>query len=95
MICLLNSKISDRHRLLLNVTFKINLKRDDRQVALSNLRVWYTQKNREKSYVKNKFKKSAPTWIGEFELPDGSYSVSDFKDCFEYTFTKKPWRKRC
>ena len=27
---------------------------------------------------------SAPTWNGEFELPDGSYSVSDIQDYFEY-----------
>ena len=28
---------------------------------------------------------SAPTWIEEFKLPDGSYSVSDIQDCFKYT----------
>ena len=28
--------------------------------------------------------KSAPTWNEEFELPDGSYSVSDIQDYFEY-----------
>ena len=27
---------------------------------------------------------SAPTWNGKFELPDGSYSVSDIQDYFEY-----------
>ena len=31
-----------------------------------------------------KFKISAPTWIEEFELPDGSYSISDIQDYFEY-----------
>ena len=36
------------------------------------------------SYINNKFKKSAPTWNDEFELPDGSYSVSDIQDRFEY-----------
>ena len=29
------------------------------------------------SYTNNKFKISSPTWNEEFELPDGSYSVSD------------------
>ena len=57
MLYLLNSKISHRHRLLLNVTVKINLKRNYRYVALSNLSVCYTWKNREKSYMNNKFKK--------------------------------------
>ena len=33
-----NSKTSDPHRLLLNLTDKINLKRRDKYVALSNLR---------------------------------------------------------
>ena len=38
----------------------------------------------KKSYKNNKFKKSAPTWNEEFELPDGSCSVSDIQDYFEY-----------
>ena len=36
------------------------------------------------SYNNNKFKISAPTWNDKFELPDGSYSVSDIQDYFEY-----------
>ena len=36
------------------------------------------------SYNNNKFRISAPTWNDEFELPDGSYSVSDIQDYFEY-----------
>ena len=28
-------------------------------------------------YKNNKFKISTPTWSEEFELPDGSYSISD------------------
>ena len=35
---------------------------------------------------KNKFKMSAPTRNEEFELPDGSYSVSDIQDYFECIF---------
>ena len=31
----------------------------------------------KKSHKNNKFKISASTWNEEFELPDGSYSVSD------------------
>ena len=27
---------------------------------------------------------SAPAWNDKFELPDGSYSVSDIQDYFEY-----------
>ena len=40
-----NSKISDSHRLLLNLLDKINLKRSDKYVALSNLSIYYTWKN--------------------------------------------------
>ena len=37
-----NSKISDPHRLLLNLTDKINLKRNDKYVSLSNFSMYYT-----------------------------------------------------
>ena len=30
----------------------------------------------------------APTWNEEFELPDGSYSISDNQDYFEYILKK-------
>ena len=44
----------------------------------------------KKSYRKNsKFKISAPTWNEEFELPDGSYSISDIQDYFEYIFKNR------
>ena len=78
-----NSKTSDPHRLLLNLTDKINLKRSDKYVALSNLSIYYTWKNIKNSYENNKFKISALTWNEEFELPDGSYSVSDIQDYFK------------
>ena len=38
----------------------------------------------EKSYKTNKCKISTPTWNEEFDLPDGSHSVSDIQDYFEY-----------
>ena len=38
----------------------------------------------KKSDNKNKPKIFAPTWNNEFELPDGSYSISDIQDYFEY-----------
>ena len=78
-----NSKTSDPHRLLLNLTDKINLRRSDKYVALSNLSIYYTQKNIKMSYKNNKFKISAPVQNEKFELPDGSYSVSDIQDYFE------------
>ena len=41
-----------------------------------------------KSSYNNKFKISAPTWNDKFELLDGSYSVSDIQDYFEYILEK-------
>ena len=83
-----NSKTSDPHRLLLNLANKINLKRNDKYVALSNLSIYYIWKNIKRSYKNNKFRISAPIWNEEFELPDGSYSVSDIQDDFKYIFKK-------
>ena len=40
----------------------------------------------KKLYKNNIIKISATTWDEEFELPDGSYSVSDIQDYFEYVF---------
>ena len=38
----------------------------------------------KRSYRSNKLKISAPTWNEKFELPDGSYFVSDIQGYFEY-----------
>ena len=84
-----NSKTSDLHKLLLNFSDKVNLKRSDKYVALSNLSIYYTWKNIKKSYKNNKFKISAPTWNEESELPNGSYFVSDIQDIyFKYILEK-------
>ena len=79
-----NSKISDPHRLLLKLLDKINLKRSDKYVALSNLSIYFTWKNIKKSYKSNKFKISASTCNEEFALLVGSCSVPDIQDYFKY-----------
>ena len=81
-------KTSDHNRLLINLTDKIDLRRKDRYIALSNLSIYYTWKNIKKSYKNNKFKISAPTWNEEFELPDESYSIQDIQDYFGYILKK-------
>ena len=43
-------------------------------------------------YKNNEFKISVPTWNEEFESTDGSYSISDIQDYFEYVL-KKHWEK--
>ena len=75
-----NGKTTDLHRLLLNLTDKIDFRRKDKYIALSNLSIYYAWKNTKKSYKNNKFKMSAPTWNEKFELPDGSYFISDNED---------------
>ena len=50
------------------------------------------EKHFKKSYNTNKFKISAPAWNDEFELPDGSCSISDIQDYFEYIL-QKHWEK--
>ena len=56
-----NSRTSNPHRLLLNLSDKINLKRKDKHVALANFSIYYMWKNIKKSYKNNNFKISAPT----------------------------------
>ena len=57
-------------------------------MTLANLSICYTWKNIKREYNNNRFKISAPTWNGTFDLPDGSYSISDIQDYFEF-ITKK------
>ena len=83
-----NSKTSDSHRLLLNFLNEINLNRSDKYVAISNLSIYYTYKNIKESYKNNEFKISFPTWTEEFELPDGSNSVSDIHNYFQNILKK-------
>ena len=83
-----NSKTSKSHVLILNPTDKIDLRRGEKGVALSNLSICYTWKNIKSSYNNNKFKISAPTWNDEFELPDESYLISDIQNYFECILKK-------
>ena len=79
-----NSKTPKPHVLILKLTNKLDLRIGKKVIALSNLSIYYTWKNIKSSYNNNKFKISVPTWNDKFELPDGSYSVSDIQDYFEY-----------
>ena len=83
-----NSKTPDSHRLLLNLSDKINLKRNDKYAAVSNPSIYYTWINIKNSYKNNKFKVSVPTWNEKFELPDRSYPISDIQDYFKYIIQK-------
>ena len=83
-----NSKTSNSHVLILKLTNKLDLRIGEKIIALSNLSIYYTWRNIKTTYNNNKFKISAPKWNDKFELPDGSYSVSDIQDYFEYILRK-------
>ena len=57
-------------------------------MALANLSIYYTWKNIKSEHNNNKFKISAPTWNETFDLPDGSYSIDDIQDYFEFIMKK-------
>ena len=83
-----NSKTSKPHVLKLKLTDKLDLRLDKKIIALSNLSICYTWNNIKSSFNNNKFKISAPAQNGEFALPDGSDSVYDIQDYFEYILKK-------
>ena len=83
-----NSKASEPHRFRLDLTGNLNLKNPKKDMALTNLSIYYLWKNIKSKYNNNKFKTLAPTWNDSFDLPDGSYSISDIQDCFEFIIKK-------
>ena len=84
-----NSRISEYHVLELKLADKLDLRTGQKSVALSNLSIYYTWRNMKSSCKNNKFKISAPTWRDEFELPDGSYSISDIQDYYSRVYSYK------
>ena len=84
----LNSKTNESNRFICQFNDKLHLKNPDKSMALVNLSIYHTWKNIKSEYNNNKFKISTPTWNDEFSLPDGSYSVSDIQDHFEYIINK-------
>ena len=79
-----NSRTLKPHILALKLVNKLDLRFGKKVIALSNISIYFTWKNIKSMYNNNKFKTSALTWNDEFELPDGSYSISDIQDYFEY-----------
>ena len=91
-----NSKTNEPHRFKLDLADKLNLKNPKKNMALANLSIYYTWKNIKTEYNNNKFNISAPTCNDTFDLPDGSYSIADIQDSFEFiikeheTLTENP-----
>ena len=72
-----NSKTNEPHKFVLNLSQRLDLGSSDKRVVLQNISIYYTWKNIRKQYKINKLKIITPTWNDEFELPDGSSSLSD------------------
>ena len=83
-----NGKTSESHRFKLDLTDKLNLKDTKKNMALTNLSIYYTWKNIKSKCNNNKFKISALTWKDTFDLPDGSYFIADIQDYFEFIIKK-------
>ena len=82
-----NSKTNNKF--IYHFTDKLNLKiLNQKNIGLVNLSIYYTWKNIKSTYNNNKFKISFPICNDEFNLPDGSYSVSDIQGYFEFIIKK-------
>ena len=57
-------------------------------MVLVSLSIYYIWKNIKSEYNSNKFKIAAPTWNDTSDLPDGSYSITDIRDYFEFIIKK-------
>ena len=84
-----NSKTNESSKFIYQFTDKLNLKTpNNKNIGLVYLSIYYTWKNIKSEYNNNKFKISAPTWNDAFDLPDGSYSISDIQNYFEFIIKK-------
>ena len=57
-------------------------------MALTNLSICHIWKNIKSECNNNKFKILVPTCNDTFDLPDGSYSIADIQDYFEFIIKK-------
>ena len=83
-----NSETNEPNRFKYDLIHKLDLKNQTKSMALGNLSIYYTWKNVKSTYNNNKFKISAPTWNETFDLPDGSYNISEIQDYIEYIIKK-------
>ena len=72
----------------LNLSQRLDLQSSNKDISLQNLYVYYTWKNLRKQ-CKNNELKIAPAWDDEFDLPDGSYSISDIQVYIKYIIKKQ------
>ena len=83
-----NSKTNEPIIFKYDLIDKLDLKSPNKNMALGSLSIYYTWKNVKSIYDNNKFKIPAPTWNETFDLPDGSYNISEIQDYIEYIIKK-------
>ena len=79
-----NSKTNEPYKFKYDLIDKLDLRNPNKNMALANLSIYYTWKNIKSTYNNNKFKISAPTRNEAFNLPDGSYNISEIQNYIEY-----------
>ena len=83
-----DSNTSEPQRFKLDLTDKLNSKDPKKSMALANLSTYYTWKSKKSEYNSSEFKIFSPNRNDTFDLPDGSYSISDIQDYFEFIIKK-------
>ena len=83
-----SSKMNERHKLVFKLSQRLDLRSSNNHLVLQSFSIYYTWKNIRRQYKNNNVKIIAPKWNDEFELSDGSYSVSDIPDYIEYLTRK-------
>ena len=78
-----NSETNEPYKFKYDLIDKLDLRNPNKNMVLANLSIYFTWKN-----VKSKFKISAPTWNETFDLPDGSYNISEIQDYIQYIIKK-------
>ena len=84
----LKGKTNESNRFIYQFIDELNLKNPNKNIALANLSIYYTWRDIKSEYNNNKFKRHAPTWNDELNLPDGSYNIEQIQDYFKYIIEK-------
>ena len=82
-----NAKTNESNRFRLHFSNELDL-RSNKTISLANLSIYYTWENIKSAFNNNKFKISGPTRTETFDLPDGSYEMSDIQNYFLKIDTK-------
>ena len=84
-----NSKTNDSHKFIYQFTDKLNLKApNNKNAGLVNLSIYYTWKTSSLNTTTINLKFSLQLWMMNLIYSDGSYSISDIQDYFEFIVKK-------